>query len=219
MTEPPEELPAAYRLLNSADRQLACGASVDEVLEQVADGEADRLTEHQQHCPHCQAAIAEFRLLWAPVRQFARQPVLVPHRLRAAVLKQVDRLVHDVWYTLQLTDIGVVRVAARVVAAVARDAAAAVPGVRVALGRSTESRLAQLAARATHGHLHPHAAVGVLGETAVVELALAVSYGEQVHEVAHEVQRRVIAELQRNIGLQSVTVNVTVDDVLPKSRD
>jgi uncharacterized alkaline shock family protein YloU len=30
------------------------------------------------------------------------------------------------------------------------------------------------------------------------------------------VQRRVIAELKENIGLQSVTVNVVVDDVSPK---
>lgn len=219
MTEPPAEVPAAYRLLNSADRQLACGASVDEVLEQVADGEADRLNEHQRQCPHCHAAIAEFGLLWAPVREYARQPVTVPDRLRAAVLKQVDRLVHDVWYTLQLTEAGAVRVAARVIAAIARDAAAAVPGVRVALGRSTDSAMAQLVARATHRHRHPHAAVGVLGQTAVVDLALAVDYGEQMPELALQVQRRVIAELQQNIGLQTVTVNVTVDDVLPKSPD
>ncbi|HEX8304040.1 MAG TPA: Asp23/Gls24 family envelope stress response protein [Jatrophihabitans sp.] len=212
MTEPSR----ARRLLDSASQHLACGADVDELLEQVADGDADRLSEHQRTCPHCQAAIAEFRVLWAPVQEYARQPVRLPQRLRASVLKQVDRLVHDVWYTLQLTDIGAVRVAARVVAAVARDAASQVPGVRVALGRSTESRIARLVSRATSGHLHPHAAVGVLGRTAVVDLALAVSYGQPVHEVALEVQRRVIAELKENIGLQSVTVNVTVDDVSPK---
>src|ERR1700712_891929 len=215
MTEPS----GARRLLDSASQQLACGALVDELLEQVADGDADRLSEHQRGCPHCQAAIAEFRVLWAPVQDYARQPVSLPRRLRVSVLKQVDRLVHDVWYTLQLTDSGTIRVAARVVAAIARDTAARVPGVRVALGRSTESRIAELVAKATSGHLHPHAAVGVLGRTAVVDLALAVSYGEPVHEVAHEVQRRVIRELRDNVGLQSVTVNVTVDDVLPKQPD
>ncbi|HEV2888098.1 MAG TPA: Asp23/Gls24 family envelope stress response protein [Jatrophihabitans sp.] len=206
----------ARRLLESASQLLACGADVDELLEQVADGEADRLTEHQRHCAHCQAAITEFRALWAPVQDYARQPVSVPRRLRAAVLKQVDRLVHDVWYTLQLTELGSIRVAARVVAAVARDTAGRVPGVRVVLGRSTESRIAQLVARATTDHLHPHAAVGVLGRTAVVDLALAVRYGDQVHQVAQEVQRRVIAELKEKIGLQSVTINVTVDDILPE---
>jgi uncharacterized alkaline shock family protein YloU len=204
------------RLLDSASQRLACGAGVDELLEQVADGDADQLNPHQRGCPHCQAAIAEFNLLWAPVREYARQPVSLPQRLRNSVLKEVDRLVHDVWYTLQLSDTGTIRVAARVVAVIARDAAGRVPGVRVALGRSTDSRIARLVDRATAGHLHPHAAVGVLGRTAVIDLALAVSYGEPVHEVAHEVQRRVIAELKENIGLQSVTVNVIVDDVSPK---
>ncbi|HEX8080283.1 MAG TPA: Asp23/Gls24 family envelope stress response protein [Jatrophihabitans sp.] len=212
MTEPSR----ARRLLESTNTQLACGADVDALLEQVADGDAGRLDSHQRDCSHCQVAIAEFGLLWAPVQEYARQPVSLPSRLRASVIKQVDRLVHDVWYTLQLTELGAIRVAARVVAAAARDTASRVPGVRVALGRSTESRIAQLVAKATAGHLHPHAAVGVLGRTAVIDLALAVSYGEPVHEVAQEVRRRVIAELKENIGLQSVTVNVTVDDVLVK---
>src|ERR687890_501069 len=114
MTEPSQ----ARRLLDSASQRLACGAEVDQLLEQVADGDADRLTEHQRGCPHCQAAIAEFGRLWAPVHEYARQPVRLPQQLRAAVLKEVDRLVHDVWYTLQLTDTGAIRVAARVVAAI-----------------------------------------------------------------------------------------------------
>ncbi|HEX8094827.1 Asp23/Gls24 family envelope stress response protein [Jatrophihabitans sp.] len=215
MTEPSQ----ARHLLDPASQRLACGAGVDELLEQVADGDADRPNSHQRTCPHCQAAIAEFRLLWAPVQDYARQPVSLPQRLRRSVLQEVDRLVHDVWYTLHLTDTGAIRVAARVVAAIARDAAGRVPGVRVALGRSTESRIAELVARATSGHLHPHAAVGVLGRTAVIDLALAVSYGEPVHVVAHEVQRRVIAELKQNVGLQSVIVNVTVDDVSPLSAE
>ena len=53
-----------------------------------------------------------------------------------------------------------------------------------------------------------------MGRTAVIDLAVAVTYGEQVHHIAHEIQRRVKAELQNNIGLQSIAVNVTVDDVL-----
>lgn len=215
MTEPSR----ARRLLESTSSQLACGADVDALLEQVADGDDGRLDSHQRDCSHCQAAIAEFRQLWAPVQEYARRPVSLPSRLRAAVIKQVDRLVQDMWYTLHLTEGGAIRVAARVVATVARDTASRVPGVRVALGRSTESRIAQLVAKATTGHRHPHAAVGVLGRTAVIDLALAVDYGEPVHEVAHEVRRRVIAELKESIGLQSVTVNVTVDDVLGKPAD
>jgi uncharacterized alkaline shock family protein YloU len=89
-----------------------------------------------------------------------------------------------------------------------------VPGVRVALGRSTHDKLAAIAERATRRHRHPHAAVGVLGRTAVVDLAVAVTYGDPVHEVARDIQQHVITTLRDNIGLQTVTVNVTVDDIL-----
>jgi hypothetical protein len=42
---------------------------------------------------------------------------------------------------------------------------------------------------ATLGHRHPHAAVGVLGRTAVVDLAVAVTYNHPAHEVARDIQR------------------------------
>lgn len=53
-----------------------------------------------------------------------------------------------------------------------------------------------------------------MGRTAVIDLAVAVTYGEQVHHIAQEIQRRDKAELQNNIGLQTIAVNVTIDDVL-----
>ncbi len=200
--------------VRGADTRLACGADVDDLLEQAADNRGTELNEHQSHCPHCQAALREFSRIWAPVRAQAAEPISIPQALTAAVQGQVRKLVADVWYTLQLTEGGQVRVAARVVAHIARAAARTVPGVRVAFGRSSQSRLARAVEKATLGHLHPHAAVGVLGRTAVLDLALAVQYGQPVNDIAHEVQQRVIADLQRTIGLTSVTVNVTVDDVL-----
>jgi uncharacterized alkaline shock family protein YloU len=208
--------PAATRdLLRATHSELACGASVDDLLAQVADDQADRLTGHQLQCPHCQAAITELTALWSPVHEFAREPVAAPRQLRATVMRHINRLVEDVWYTLQLNEGGAIRVAARVVAGIARDSAAGVPGVRVALGRSTDSRIAAMVRNATHRHRHPHAAVGVLGRTAVIDLALAVTYNQPVHDVARQVQRRVMHELRDTVGLQSITVNVTVDDVLP----
>ena len=69
-------------------------------------------------------------------------------------MSQIRILVRDVWYTLQTTDLGVIRVAARIVAALARDSARMVPGVRVALGRSTHSKLAELAEQASLRHRH-----------------------------------------------------------------
>ncbi|MCW2540133.1 MAG: hypothetical protein JWN95_1858 [Frankiales bacterium] len=196
------------------DAELPCGADPDELLQQAADGRGDELNAHQAECVHCQAALRELTRIWDPVRAKAAEPVTVPAALRMAVADQVRKLVSDVWYTLQLTDGGAIRIAARVVANLARSAARTVPGVRVAFGRSSESRAAGLAEKATLGHLHPHAAVGVLGRTAVVDLALAVQYGDAVDDIAREVQRRVISELEDSVGLMSVTVNVTVDDIL-----
>ena len=212
VSEPPSGGPAVRHLLNAVT--LPCGADVDALLEQVADGHAADLDAHQQECVHCQAALAEFAALWAPVADTAARPVPVPAGLTAAVMSQIRVLVRDVWYTLQTTELGVVRIAARIVATLARDSARMVPGVRVALGRSTHSRLAELAEQASLSHRHPHAAVGVLGRTAVVDLAVAVSYGDPVHDVARDIQRHVIATLRENLGLQTIAVNVTVDDIL-----
>lgn len=196
------------------EQTLPCGADVDELLEQVADGHADQPTDHQKTCAHCQAAIGEFTDLWDPVRQSAATAVPAPDEIRAAVMRLVRVLVQNVWYTLQLGDRGSTRVAARVVATIARDAARRVPGVRVALGRSTHPRIAAAVEKATRGHRHPDAAVGVLGRTAVIDLAIAVSYDDPVHQVAHQVQADVIAALRNGVDLKTVTVNVTVDDVL-----
>ncbi len=193
---------------------LACGALVDEVLEQVADGSGERLTDHQHQCPHCQTAITELTRIWSPVRRLADEPVRVPHRLKASVMRHVDTLIHDVGYSLELTDAGTMRVAARVITAIARDTARRVPGVRMVLGRARQSLVTELVG--THNHRPLIGGVGVLGRTAVVDLAVAVTYGEQVHHVAREIQRRVKAELQNNVGLQTVAVNVSVDDVLPR---
>ena len=210
--EPPAEQQAIRVLLNAAT--LPCGADMDVLFEQVADGDAAGLDEHQRHCVHCRAALGELSVLWAPVAERAATPVTAPPGLTAAVMAQIRVLVRDVWYTLQTTELGVIRIAARIVAALARDAARTVPGVRVVLGRSTHSKLAALAEQATFAHRHPDAAVGVLGRTAVVDLAVAVQYGAPVHEVARNIQNQVITTLRENIGLQTVNVNVNIDDVI-----
>jgi uncharacterized alkaline shock family protein YloU len=201
-------------LLSDAHTHLACGAYVDELLEQAADGYAGVFTSHQQDCLYCQAALREFGRLWAPVRTLAAEQVTVPAAVKIAVASQIRRLVADVWYTLQLSDGGAIRIAARVVARIAREAAQDVAGVRVAFGRSTQGRMATLVERATLRHRHPNAAVGVLGRTAAVDLAIAVQYGDRADAVAREVQRRAVADLRSQVGLRDVTVNVNVDDVI-----
>jgi uncharacterized alkaline shock family protein YloU len=205
--------PAPVRQLLDA-ATLPCGADIDDLLEQVAAGRGGDRDAHQQDCVHCQAALAELASLWNPVSEAAATPVAAPPGLVAAVMSQIQTLARDIWYTLEVTETGAIRIAARIVAALARDSARMIPGVQVALGRSTQGRLAALAEKATLGHRHPHAAVGVLGRTAVVDLAVAVSYDQPVHQIARTIQRHVITTLREQVGLQSITVNVTVDDIL-----
>lgn len=211
VNDPPPGGPAARQLIGAAT--LPCGADIDRLLEQVADRRGADRDAHQQQCLHCQAALSEFTALWAPVAELASAPVPPPPGLVAAVMKQIRAVVRDIWYTLEITESGAIRIAARVVAAIARDCARMIPGVRVALGRSTQGGIAALAENATFRHRNPHAAVGVLGRTATVDLAVAVTYNDPVHEVARDIQRQVIATLRDQVGLRSVTVNVTVDDI------
>jgi uncharacterized alkaline shock family protein YloU len=213
MTDEPldQHVDGLATLLQADD--LPCGHDIDEVFEQVADGHGEELTDHQRGCVHCRAAITEFTRLWAPVRASIRTPLPTPGEIVRAVASRVHRLVKETWYTLELTDGGSIQIAARVVARIARDTARRVPGVRVALGRSTSGRLARLAETATLGHLQPNAAVGVLGRTAVVDLAVAVTYGDVIDEIVRAVQADVRRELERSVALKQVTVNVTVDDL------
>ncbi len=217
-TPPPDATPGTVSAgdPNSIDgAQLPCGAQVDDLLEQVADGYADDLTTHERGCVHCQATLAELTDLWAPVHAAARTPVAVPDGLTTSIMASVRRRVRDTWFTFEAAEGGAIRIAARIVAVVARDTARRVPGVRVVLGRTSESRMAAIVEKATLGHRHPHSAVGVLGRTAAVDLAVAVTYGEPAPDVARAIQRDVIAALRRDIGVTGVQVNVTVDDVLP----
>jgi uncharacterized alkaline shock family protein YloU len=214
MTDPGQPADDVQPLPDGAVSRLACGADVDELLEQAAHGRAGQLTDHQRGCPHCQAALREFSRVWEPVRSLAAEQVSLPASVRGAVARQIRKLTADAWYTLDLADGGAIRIAARVVARIARDAARQVPGVRVAFGRSTRAGIAGRAEAATLRHRHPSEAVGVMGRTAVVDLAVTAQYGRELDAVGRGVQERAIAALRSNAGLRDVLVNVTIDNVI-----
>jgi uncharacterized alkaline shock family protein YloU len=214
MTDPGQPADDVPLLPERAVSRLACGADVDELIEQAAQGRAGQLTDHHRGCPHCQAALREFSRVWEPVRDLAAEPVSLPAAVRTAVARQIRKLTADPWYTLDLADGGAIRIAARVVARIARDAARQVPGVRVAFGRSTRTRIARQAEAATLGHRHPDEAVGVMGRTALVDLAITAQYGQELDAVGRRVQERAIAALRDKAGLRDVWVNVTIDDVI-----
>jgi uncharacterized alkaline shock family protein YloU len=202
--------------LLDADR-LACGTDVDLLLEQVADGHASPLTEHQNGCVHCRAALGELATLWSPVHDLSAAPVPVPPGLTASVISRIRRIVRSAGYTQQVNEGGAIRIAVRVVAALARVSASGVAGVRLALGRTGGSTVITPAAPPPRGPDVVHTEAGALGGTAVVDLAVAVSYDRPVRDVAREIQYRVAIALRRDLGLHNVTVNVTVADIRDES--
>ena len=214
MTDPGRPDDDLWQLLDNPSRHLACGADVDELLEQAADGQAGQLSGHQRDCPHCQAALQEFSRAWEPVRRAAVTPVPFPAAVRNAVAGQVRRLTAEVWYDFDLADGGSIRIGARVVARIACEAAREVPGVHVVCGRSTHAKIAGPAETATLPHRYPRAEVGGLGSTAVIHLAVAAEYAQELDAIARNVQQRVTAELRDKAGLRDVQVNVTIDDII-----
>lgn len=194
--------------------RLPCGTRVDALLDQVDAGQAQARTPHQLGCPHCQAALAELDALWAPMRALAAERVVAPPGMVVAIMGRVRELANRVWYTLLPESRGATRIAARVVAVIARRAAAGVPGVRVALGRSTDPVAARTVEQATRAHAAPGTAVGVAGAHLAVDLALATAYDSPIPAVAERVRRAVVRDVRAATGIADVEVNITVDDVL-----
>jgi uncharacterized alkaline shock family protein YloU len=214
MSDPGQPADAAQLLPDDAVRGIPCGADLDELIEQAAYGRSGQLTDHERSCLHCQAALREYSRVWEHVRGLAAEQVSLPAAVRTSVSRQIRKLTADAWYTLDVADGGAIRIAARVVATIARDAARQVPGVRVAFGRSTRAGTAGRAEAATLGHRHPNEAVGVMGRTALVDLAVTAQYGHELDAVGRRVQERAIAALRDKAGLRGVWVNVTIDDII-----
>lgn len=200
------------------DRQLPCGVSLDELLTQVADARAPKESEHQRNCPHCRAALAELTEIWAPVHELAAERVSARGDLLEAVMARVRDLARNPWHAVIPDAAGSLRIAARVVGAVARLATESVPHVTVALGRvraadpgDQTARRAQIAGPAGEAAT----AVGVTGTHVVVDVHVAVDYATSIPEVARQVRQQIARDLHDHTGLTTTEVNVHVVDVTP----
>lgn len=196
--------------------ELPCGADTDDLVERVAADaaatgaapETDREAAHRAACPHCRAALDEYRRLWSPVADLADEVVTAPDAV-------IDRALAAVRAVADNPTVGRVDAApgdrpgstwlgARVVVVCARLAAEEVEGVRAALGRVGRSRETS----------SPRVEVGLAGGTAVVELTVAATWPRDLRALAAEVRARVIQEVRAVTGLSSVTVDVRVDTLL-----
>jgi uncharacterized alkaline shock family protein YloU len=183
--------------------RLACGRPAGELLDQVAEGDPRPRDAHQRGCVHCQAALAEYDRLWGPVRELAAERVDAPASVTDTALGRIRGAVEHADYAVLPGDRGRTRIAARVVVAAARDAAEAVPGVRVAIGRQLGG-----------GGAPVDVAVGVAGRSAAVEIVLAASYGIDLMALGERVRSEVTTRIRRLTDLEPVDVTVIIDDVL-----
>jgi uncharacterized alkaline shock family protein YloU len=187
---------------------------VEELLDQVAGHAAPAHREHQRACRHCQATLAELTALWQPVRDLAAEDVQAPAHLLEAVMHRIRRLPHSTWHAVIPSDSGSgeTRIAARVVAAVARLAAESVPHVRVALGGSHPP--ADLGdSRGTGHHGETATDVAVAGTHVVIDVQIAVEHGVRIPDVATQVRAQITRHITAHTGLTAAAVNVIVTDV------
>jgi hypothetical protein len=71
---------------------LRCGADLDALVAQVADGVPGDLA-HQAGCPHCEAALAQIEELWSLAGQLARERVEAPDRIDVVVMGRIQRAI------------------------------------------------------------------------------------------------------------------------------
>lgn len=183
---------------------LPCGRDADAILDQVADGRAAELDAHQRDCPHCQAALREYDRLWAPVRDAAAEPVVVPDSVVQTALTRIRAAMSHPDYGLIESSRGVTRISARVVVAAARRGAQRVPGVRVALSRQVTGEQG----------VDPVTA-GVSGSSTAIQITLAADYGRDLDALGDEVRRVVTETVRRLTDLEPGHVTVVIDDVFP----
>jgi uncharacterized alkaline shock family protein YloU len=199
MTEPTAPPPPEER--------LACGRSTGPLLEQVAEGRAAQLDEHQRTCPHCRAALGEFERLWGPVRAVAAERPRAPASVVEAALRRVRAGSQEPDYGRIDSPLGHTRVAARVVVALARHLAGQVPGVEVALsGLAADGH-------GVVGEVVPDVQAGVSGGSTAVQITLAAAYGQDLQALGERIRGVVARGVREATGLEPVDVTVLVDDV------
>ena len=203
----PESSPAA-----PTEGRLACGRDAGALVAQVAEGRAERLDDHQRDCPYCQAALAEFDRLWAPVRAVSADRPQAPEGLLDEALRSIRGVAADPEFGSISDPRGRTRISARVVEQLARHLASRVPGVRVALSRLVAPGAGpETSLMEDHG---PEVVAGVAGGSTVLAITLAADYGTNLLDLGARIRDTVADGIRTSTGLEPVAVLVHVDDVL-----
>ena len=198
--------------------RLTCGRQVDDVVAQVAAGRGGDRDAHQQKCPHCHAALAEYERLWAPLTELAAEKPSAPDSIVENALRRIRGAVEHADYGVLESALGRTRISARVVVAVARESAQAVPGVRVALSKDIARRTGGRSdVRGDGIAVNPaggaEVVAGVAGRSTAIEITLAADYGADLHRLGEHVRAAVAAEIRALTDLEPVQVTVIIDDI------
>jgi uncharacterized alkaline shock family protein YloU len=182
--------------------RLACGTPVADLLAQVADDAPPADPDHQRACAHCQAQLAQIATVWRTVQTLAAEPVIVPASFGAGVRRRILQAPAAgsggtatprprAWIPLASDGHGTTQVGDTVLGRLAALAAASVPGVALAQGRSGA---------------HVSAADGLV----VVDLRVRLPYGGDVIAAADAVRMAVAVQLFAVAGLERARVDITI---------
>lgn len=208
--------------MSSRAERLACGTELGALVDQVAEGLSPDDLGHQASCEHCQAALAELEPLWGQVRELAREEVSVPATLVAIVMRAIrDQRAEEQPERLSLDDViprlvehallrdeqGTTRIADSVIANIVGRVVLATPGVR-GLDRAGVLPGVMEKGGGTGG-----VNVKVDGHRVSAHLGLVVDIGCVIPDVAAAVRERVVEALRRMTGLETVSIDITVEEV------
>ncbi|HEY2172281.1 MAG TPA: Asp23/Gls24 family envelope stress response protein [Mycobacteriales bacterium] len=183
--------------------QVPCGATIDDLIAQVADGDATRRTPHQQGCVHCQAALTEYARLWDPVTVLAAEHVQPPDSLIDEALRRIrTTLEHPEYGLLPGGPDGLTRIAVRVIIVTARTAAERTDGVRAALTHAAPSDSSATVA------------AGITGSSTAIEVTVAATYGHDLPALADRIRRTVAHDIRTYTGLRPADITIVIDDIL-----
>ncbi len=199
------------------EEQLPCGVELGALVDQVAEGRPPKDSVHEGRCAHCQAALAELGPLWGRVRELAREEVVAPAALVAAVMRSVhaegganggatlplrDLIPRFLEHALLPGDRGTLKIADSVLALIVGREALAVRGVL-----ELDSGVSSLPGGSSGVEL-------VVDDRVVsARLRLVVELGCSIPDLLARVRRRVEMAVLHMAGLETGSIDITVTDV------